>query len=341
MWDYLAQTEKNIVLYGRGNAAERIMEELAKRGKRPAGFFASQGFVRPKEFRGYPVVSYEEAKARFGKDMIVLLCFGSHRKDVVDYIKNVASETEFYAPDLPVVGPGLFTGEYARACEDKLRQVWEVLADRQSRLVFSKVIEYKLSGKIDCLFECETESEENWALLEPSKEDVFLDLGAYTGDTALEFVRAAGAEPRAMYCVEPEERNFRKLQETAKLFDNCLCINKAVSDSQEFMEFSAGGGRGSLQKKTRVVEADTVDHMFPKEEINVIKMDLEGTEAKAIAGARNVITRCRPRMLVSAYHRLEDLWALPLQVLEIRPDYRVYLRHSPCLPAWEINYFFK
>ena len=45
-------------------------------------------------------------------------------------------------------------------------------------------------------------------------------------------------------------------------------------------------------------------------------------------------------MLIAAYHRTDDLWAIPLQVLAIRPDYRVYLRRTRCLPAWEINYIF-
>ena len=52
------------------------------------------------------------------------------------------------------------------------------------------------------------------------------------------------------------------------------------------------------------------------------------------------ITRHRPKMLLSAYHRTEDLFALPLQVLELQPDYRLYLRHYPYLPAWDVNYYF-
>ena len=72
----------------------------------------------------------------------------------------------------------------------------------------------------------------------------------------------------------------------------------------------------------------------------IIKMDVEGAEADAISGAAITIARRRPKMMIAAYHRNEDLFAIPLQILSICPDYRLFLRHSPCLPAWELNYIF-
>ena len=69
-------------------------------------------------------------------------------------------------------------------------------------------------------------------------------------------------------------------------------------------------------------------------------MDVEGAESAAIRGAEEAIKKYRPAMYVAAYHRTDDLWSIPLQVLALRPDYKVYLRRSRCLPAWEINYIF-
>lgn len=74
--------------------------------------------------------------------------------------------------------------------------------------------------------------------------------------------------------------------------------------------------------------------------ISYLKMDVEGQEAAALEGARRSIAAFRPKMLVSAYHRSEDLFALPLRVLKIRPDYRIYLRHHPYIPEWDTNYYF-
>ena len=46
-------------------------------------------------------------------------------------------------------------------------------------------------------------------------------------------------------------------------------------------------------------------------------------------------------MLVAAYHRTEDLFAIPHQILQICPDYKLYLRKDACLPAWGVNYIFQ
>ena len=62
-------------------------------------------------------------------------------------------------------------------------------------------------------------------------------------------------------------------------------------------------------------------------------MDVEGNELKAIAGAEKTIKAQKPKMLVSCYHRSEDLFTLPLRISEINPDYKVYMRHlQPIFP---------
>ena len=45
-------------------------------------------------------------------------------------------------------------------------------------------------------------------------------------------------------------------------------------------------------------------------------------------------------MKIAAYHRTDDLVSIPEKVLSLCPDYKVYLRHTPCLPAWDVFYYF-
>ena len=93
MWNKLKSTEKPIVLYGMGNGADRVLDELALRGINAAGVFASDGFVRGHSFRGFPVTNYAAAKERFG-DMVVLVCFGSSLPDVMQRIREIDAEQE-------------------------------------------------------------------------------------------------------------------------------------------------------------------------------------------------------------------------------------------------------
>jgi len=61
--------------------------------------------------------------------------------------------------------------------------------------------------------------------------------------------------------------------------------------------------------------------------VNYIKLDIEGFEEKALAGAVNTIMNCKPKMVISAYHKSGDIWRIFDAVNKIRTDYKVYLRH--------------
>ena len=56
-------------------------------------------------------------------------------------------------------------------------------------------------------------------------------------------------------------------------------------------------------------------------------MDVEGAEGAAIAGAGEVIRAHHPKLAISVYHNAGDLIDIPRQVLAIRDDYELRLRH--------------
>lgn len=56
-------------------------------------------------------------------------------------------------------------------------------------------------------------------------------------------------------------------------------------------------------------------------------MDIEGSELKALEGAKNTIQRNNPKLAISIYHKYEDIIELPLKILELEPEYKFYLRH--------------
>ena len=71
--------------------------------------------------------------------------------------------------------------------------------------------------------------------------------------------------------------------------------------------------------------------------VDYIKYDVEGCEYEAIEGSVKTILEYRPRLLVSAYHRSEDIFTLIEQIHALRPDYSLYLRRYPYIPAWDLN----
>lgn len=340
LWQRLSRAEKPIWLYGMGDGADKILNELERRNIAVSGVFASDGFVRHQQFRGFTVMSYGEAKDISG-DIIVLVCFGTSRADVLGNIYRIAEEQELYAPDVPVVGEGVFDSEYAAAHEAELGQVYGMLADEQSRLVFRECIAYRLSGDIAHLRRCESSPDEAWQnILCPTENEHFIDLGAFVGDTVAEFCAHAGGYGH-IYAVEPGEKSFSRLKKATDGMKNVTLINKAVSDKAETLIFNTHGGRNhAVSAKGKPIAADSVDNMLGEKAVTLIKTDVEGSEGAAVDGAKNTILRYKPKMQIACYHRTEDYFALPLKVAEIRDDYRLYMRHFPGVPAWDTNFYF-
>lgn len=339
LWEYLKKTEKPIVLYGMGNGADKIVSVLKAKGIDFKGIFASSGFVRNKIVYGLPIESYSALKERFG-EMIVLLSFGTHRADVMENIKKIGEEQELYAPEVPVVGQGLFDKEYYEENREEFEKIYSLLADEKSKETFRNIINYKISGKIDYLTECEADPLEPYeSFLNNRGNETILDLGAYNGDTALEF-SSVFPDYSKIIAVEPDKKTFKKLLLNTENLQDIDCHNICVSDFTGKGLFLMNGGRNSLVGDGEETDFTTVDDLVGKENITLIKMDVEGEEAKAIRGAKETVLKNKPRLIISAYHRTEDFLQLPKEVLGIRKDYKIYMRHFPSFPAWDTVYYF-
>ena len=59
----------------------------------------------------------------------------------------------------------------------------------------------------------------------------------------------------------------------------------------------------------------------------MIKMDIEGMEPRALAGAAEIIRQHRPQLAICVYHDISHLWSIPLQIKELYEGYRLYIRN--------------
>lgn len=337
LWEYLKTAKKPIVLYGMGNGADKIIKVLEEKDIEFRGVFASDGFVRNKLFHGHQISSYTNLKEKFG-EMIVLLCFGSSLPDVISNILKIADEQELYAPEVPVIGDGLFDSAFLHKNAKDLKLVYDRLADDISKKTFENILKYKLSGKINYLIDCQIDENEPYSSFLKLNNERFLDLGAYNGDTVLGFIEKC-PNYDGITALEPDRKTFKKLLNNTENLRDFTPINACISDKCETVSFKMLGGRNSVLGEGKdEIEAVTVDSL--KFKPTYIKMDVEGEEVAAIKGAKQTILENKPKMLISAYHRTDDFVTIPKAVLSIRDDYKIYIRHFKYLPAWDTNFYF-
>lgn len=340
LWERLQKTKKPVLIYGMGDGCEKIFHVCREKSIPISGIFASDEYVRGHQFLGFPVMTYSQAKAKF-PEPVILLAFAAFQPELVRKIGSIAAENEFYAPDVPLFGEGIFDLAYAEEHKADLECVYHMLADEQSRRVFSAVLNFKVSGKIAYLTDCETPKQEVFdSFLTLGREESYVDLGAYDGDTVEEFLAQTGGAYRFIYAFEPNLKNFVKLQRNLCGKERLRLIPKGAWDSAGELSFRGKAGRSSAVAEDGTSIAQVVPVDEEAEHATLIKFDVEGAEAPALQGCRRLIGEERPRLCVSAYHRNEDLFSLPLLVRSMRDDYRVYLRHHPYIPAWETIYYF-
>ena len=71
-----------------------------------------------------------------------------------------------------------------------------------------------------------------------------------------------------------------------------------------------------------------IDDIIDNEKIpTFIKMDVEGAEKNAILGAENTISRYKPRLAISIYHKPKDIIEIPTLLKELVPEYKFAIRH--------------
>ena len=348
LWSYLQSTDKKIVMYGMGNGADKILSICESYGIEVSDFFASDGFVRGHLFHDKRVLSYSEACEKYGRDhMIVLLSFASSLPDVLANIYKIAEECELYAPEVPVCGENLFNYEFYKENEDKISQTELLLADMKSVEVFSDVINYKLSGNVRWLQSNHSDFSEVYQLLGAEAFEKIADLGAYNGDTLREIAPFAPNLKEAV-AFEPDRRNHKKLADYAESEERFKItpIKAAAWSHKDTLLFDGSGNRNSTliskgievnrPPKTVEVEAESLDNILGGERVDYIKFDVEGAEKEAILGSLETIEKHRPALMISLYHRSEDVFALPLMIHERFPDYRFYIRRREYIPAWDM-----
>lgn len=341
VWEKLKTEEKPIVIYGMGNGSDKLIDRLDSLGVKISGIMASDDFVRGQSFRSFTVKKLSDFENELC-DFIILVAFGSHLSDVIEHIKSIAKNHTVLAPQISVYNDEIIDEEFLKQNCDKIHLAYNLLADEKSKEVFYNLLAFMYSGELSYLFLSETSKHEAFLnILKLHSEESYLDLGAYRGDTIDEFLHYCDEKYKSIVAVEPDIKTFKKLCEHTKNLENTKLYNNAVYSHSTTLAFSIGKGRGSSSKGSKTVDVSTlsVDEICTDFAPTYIKVDIEGLENEMLIGAKKTLKSFKPKLNLAAYHKNSDLFNLVLQLNKINPDYKIYLRHHPYIPAWDTNLY--
>ncbi|WP_454707929.1 FkbM family methyltransferase [Delftia acidovorans] len=155
----------------------------------------------------------------------------------------------------------------------------------------------------------------------------FCDCGAFQGPVVQKFLEASNYRYESITAFEPDRQNFEKLQGIASACTpGYRAINKAVSNRQETLFFKETGTVASHISPSGEIPISTVRLDDEMEKLTLLKMDIEGFEAKALQGASRLIRAQRPRMAICVYHYALDLLDVMEQLDGLVENYHFRLR---------------
>ncbi len=170
--------------------------------------------------------------------------------------------------------------------------------------------------------------------------DIVLDCGASDGDFTREALQAGAMlvvsieiSPAAVECLR---RNLaqpiadrRAIVYPKGVWDSQGTLRLNVSDSNfaaNSVVLRPDGSHGDVEAPLTTIDRIVGELGLPR--VDFIKMDIEGAEVNALAGARATITKFKPRLSIATEHKPDDEVTIPNAVRRLRSDYKMTC--GPC-----------
>jgi FkbM family methyltransferase len=177
----------------------------------------------------------------------------------------------------------------------------------------------------------------DWNILRKRKNALYVDCGAYDGDSVVNFVGHYGSDYAHIVAYEPTPDLFRILRQNSAAIPRVALRNAAVGEKSAILPFrcfqSASlnflppGGESDLAATINVPVVVLDQDIDPAVKISLLKMDIEGGEVPALKGAREHIIRDKPQLAICVYHLLDDLRVIPRLIHSYNSDQDFYLRN--------------
>ncbi len=334
----LKKEKRPIFLYGMGNGAEKIYAYLSGFGVKIKGVVASDGFVRGQDFLGFRVGSISSAEAEYG-ELCLVLCFGLEGEKS-RFLQELSKKHHIISPNLPVFGEGACDKDFILQNKEEFQKVYDLMADEDSKEMFLSLLKYNVSGDISYLL-----GNNRWDAPAEfySHSHRHIDVGAYDGDTALEY-HLHNKTYSDIIAFEPDKSSFIKLLRNTEGVGNIIPVNAAVGAKVGLIAFDSGNGRAShCIEGEGLIKCETIDaycgfnHIAADgTPVGSIKIDAEGMDYAVICGGVNTIYVCKSHLSVALYHRAEDYIEIPLLLRKHNPNYKFYLRKKEYIPSWDV-----
>ena len=336
---------KSIVLVGAGGLGRKTAAGLKRVGIVPLAFTDNNPSSWGTVVDGIAVLPPSAAAAEFGQRAVFVVAIfspgpGRAFADFEKQFKDLGCERVSWFVPLFWKYPDLFLPHYLFDLPHKIfgetdavREAYALWHDDASRREYVAQLRLRAFGSSENLPPLDTHAQYLMDdLFRLDAEDIFVDCGAYDGDTIKDLLAQPEGSVKTIVSLEPDPGNFQKLVEyraslSRDLQEKIVLKPTAAWSRAETLYFEATGtGAAAITDRGTIsVQAAPLDDLLDGLRPTYIKMDIEGAEPEALRGAANALAGT-PILAVCVYHELAHLWRLPLQMRAVSDKYRFFLR---------------
>lgn len=337
---------KSIVLFGTGTLGRKTLCVLRDEGIEPYAFCDNNPALRGKKIEGIPVFGPEKAAALLGGQAVFIVTIWN---DSIGHpLEMIKSQLDSLGKVNVVSFLPLYWKYHTRFlpyfCLDlphkvlrfgkEIMEAAGYLEDGESRENYLANVRFRLGLEMD--FQSLPSSSDqhfNFDFILKNPEEVFVDAGAFTGDTLRGLLSRPDCHFKKIMALEPDPENHAELDRYVnslhdELRQKVKTYQVAALDKNAVIHFDASGTDQAQisESGTYPVQARRLDELFGKLEPTFIKMDIEGAEPEAVEGCSGLMKKNPPVLAISVYHKFNHLWTILLAIKKLQPDYHYFIR---------------
>lgn len=329
--------KKPVILFGAGALGKELLYFFKNKGTQVIAFSDNDRSKTGRRYLGIKVINKNSIGNLFGKNVQIVASCTKYFVVIRDLASagftNAWNPMYFFTLYASYFDIFVWTNNIGDILKNKknILSIYELLSDNESKMILLNIIKFRLLLDVRLLEHNVDKYEQyfNAEIVKLTKAEIFLDGGAYDGDTIQVFIGKTKNRFSKIYAFEPDKINFNKMRHNLyrHSVDKIEFRNIGVGERKRTLSFTSDGNvssrmvSGDNGNKVTVVPFDAFRKPF-----TFIKLDIEGYEKNAILGARKTLKIFKPRLAICVYHHLEDLWEIPLLIKKINPTYKIFLR---------------
>ena len=239
--------------------------------------------------------------------------------------------------------------------KDIITKCYDSLEDDFSKKLYNSLLKYRYIRNpelINNLYESRNECYLDKVFIDNFKDGLYIDAGSYNADFITTLANKVSINNSKFYIFEPNKIFYNNIINNLWKEINYQIFNIALCDEDSNMKFMQvpsstshiidkkyNAYKDSINKKyIDIVKTNRLDSIIKDEKVKWIKIDIEWSEWSMLKGSENILRRDRPILLLSIYHRRDDLFKLQEYLMDLNLNYKFYIRHYSLSVAKTILY---